>query len=99
MAQSEVAKAKASTDSLNKMEGDMGVIDKAMTDMLKNSREAKQANDEAKKAVDNISAAAEESMKSVSQASAASEEQAKGLQELSEAIEEIAALADELQSN
>jgi len=99
MAQSEVTKAKTSTDSLNKMEIDMGVIDKAMTDILKNSREAKQANDEAKKAVDNISAAAEESMKSVSQASAASEEQAKGLQELSEAIEEIAALADELQSN
>ncbi len=97
-AQSEVIKAKTSTESINRMEADMALIDKAMLEMLKNSSEAKQANEQAKKAVDNISAASEEAIKSVTQASAASEEQAKGLQELSEAIEEIAALADELQS-
>lgn len=97
-AQVEVSKAKVSTESLNRMENDMMTVDKAMLEMLKNARESKQANEEAKKAVDNISAAAEEAIKSIAQASAASEEQAKGLQELSEAIEEIAALADELQS-
>jgi methyl-accepting chemotaxis protein len=98
IAQSEVQKAKVSTENLNKMTQNMEEIDKAMTELLKNTRESKQANDEARKAVDNISAASEEAIKSVSQASAASEEQAKGLQELSEAIEEVAALADELQS-
>lgn len=98
-AQNEVTKAKTATENLNKMEKDMALIDKSMAEMLNNATEAKQANEEAKKAVDNISAAAEQSMKSVSQASAASEEQSKGLQELASAIEEIAALADELQSN
>lgn len=98
-AQNEVIKSRASTENLSKMERDMQGIDNAMVEILKNATEAKQANEEAKKAVDNISAAAEEAMKSISQASAASEEQAKGLQELSSAIEEIAALADELQSN
>ncbi|MCB1142429.1 MAG: methyl-accepting chemotaxis protein [Leptospiraceae bacterium] len=98
IAQTEVQKAKVTTDSLSRMEDDMKAIDRAMDAMLRNSAESKQANEEARKAVDNISAAAEEAVKSVTQASAASEEQAKGLQELSEAIEEIAALADELQS-
>jgi len=97
-AQAEVIKSKSSMEKLNQMETDMKTIDKAMEEMLLNTRQVKHANEETKKAIDDISAAAEQSLKSITQASAASEEQAKGLQELSEAIEEIAALADELQS-
>lgn len=98
IAQAEVTKAKVTTENLTKIDEDIKTIEKAMLEILKNSNESKQANEEARKAVDNISTAAEESIKSVSQASAASEEQAKGLVELSEAIDEISALADELQS-
>lgn len=98
LAQTEVVKAKESTKNLNLIDADIKEIDGQMDKMLKNAEEAKQANEEGKKAIDNISAAAEEAVKAITEASSASEEQAKGLQELSEAIEEIAALADELQS-
>ncbi|MCB1159374.1 MAG: hypothetical protein KDK45_17870, partial [Leptospiraceae bacterium] len=51
LSQTEVAKAKESTRNLELIEADIKTIENQMGEMVKNAQEAKQANEEAKKAI------------------------------------------------
>jgi len=94
----EVEKAKATTASLNKIEGDVDVVQKSNQTAASAAQEIVTALSQVKVGVEQVSGAAQEAEKAAEQASAAARQQSQGAEELAAAIEEIASLADELQS-
>lgn len=94
----EVEKAKKITHNLNVIQENMVKVITSTAVIQKNSDESMIALEQARRGVEQISAAAQETSGASVQSTIAATEQAKGMQDLAEAIEEISGLADELQN-
>ena len=97
-AAAEVEKNKAITANLKTAEEDMGFVLSGNRQILDGANLIVSNLEEAKKGVDQISAAAQQAGQAAVEAQQAAREQSKGAEELAAAIEEIASLADELQN-
>ncbi len=94
----EVEKAKLITSGLNKIEGDVALVQKGNQEAIAAAQEIAAAVTQVKVGVEQVSTAAAQAEKAAEQAASAARQQSQGAEELSAAIEEIASLADELQS-
>jgi len=94
----EVEKAKLITTGLNKIEGDVALVQKGNQEAIAAAQEIAAAVTQVKVGVEQVSTAAAQAEKAAEQAASAAKQQSQGAEELSAAIEEIASLADELQS-
>lgn len=97
-AAAEVEKNKAITQNLLTAAEDMGAVLAGNRQILEGTSLIVDNLGEAKKGVDQISAAAQQAGQAAVEAQQAAREQSKGAEELAAAIEEIASLADELQN-
>jgi methyl-accepting chemotaxis protein len=94
----EVEKNKLITSSMLVVRDDLGVVVQGGRDILAGNGQVTQMLNDAKKGVEQITAAAQQASTASQQAQQAAKEQSKGSEELASAIEEISALADELQN-
>lgn len=98
LAAGEVEKNKAVTANLANIENDMALVLDDNRGIAKGATEILEVLGEAKRGVEQISAAATQASQAAGQAAQAAREQSKGAEELASAVEEIASLADELQT-
>ena len=97
-AASEVEKNKVITSALRSVQEDLTFVVKGNTEILSATDQTMETLGEAKKGIEQITAAAQQASTASGQAQQAAKEQSKGAEELAAAIEEISALADELQN-
>ena len=97
-AASEVEKNKLITGTLLVVQEDLTIVVNGNKEILSGTEQMVQMLGEAKKGVEQITAAAQQAATASGQAQQAAKEQSKGAEELAAAIEEISSLADELQS-
>jgi len=94
----EVEKNKLITSSMLVVRDDLGAVVQGGRDILAGNDQVTQMLNDAKKGIEQITAAAQQASTASQQAQQAAKEQSKGSEELAGAIEEISALADELQN-
>jgi methyl-accepting chemotaxis protein len=97
-AASEVEKNGVITGILRNVQEDLTIVVKGNGEIQAATDQMVQMLGEAKKGIEQITAAAQQAATASGQAQQAAKEQGKGAEELAAAIEEISALADELQN-
>ena len=94
----EVEKNKLITAAMTTAGDDLNTVNQGGHEILTANQQMAQMLDDAKKGIEQITAAAHQAVTASAQAQQAAQEQSKGAEELSAAVEEISALADELQN-